>query len=152
MLWYIVDGWNVVNKVDEIKKSPFSRQALIRFIKNNRLTGSKNNKVTLVFDGFFDGEEIRAEKEFQLIFSGDKSADEVIIERVRRYKNKKQIVVVSDDREIKTLVKSLGANVLKVAEFLKRKEKKLLQENKPIGYELQREITEELRRVWLGED
>ena len=153
MLWYIIDGWNVIHQVSEIKDSSYPRQIFIQYIKRHGFTGSKNNRVTVVFDGFFDIEEIRQEREFSIVFSGESSADDVIIDKVRGAKNKKQIVVVSDDRAIASSVKALGANVLKVAEFIKMKKKKKIpsDERKSIGDVLEREITEELRNIWLGD-
>jgi predicted RNA-binding protein with PIN domain len=123
------------------------------YIKRNKLTGSKNNKVTIVFDGRFGWEGARTESDFELIFSGERPADEVIKERVRRYKNKKQIVVVSNDRDIINYVRSYGAGMLSVEDFIRRKEEKKVysQKDKNIDYRLQREITEELKRRWLGE-
>ena len=152
MLWYIIDGWNLINKVPPIKTSPSPRRELITFIKKNKLTGSKNNKVSIVFDGKMNIREYESEKEFEIIFSGERKADEVIISMVENHRNRKEIVVVSDDRQIIDFAKKEKANILKVTEFLRRGKRRVIKrgENpKPISYSLQREITEELRKIWL---
>lgn len=90
MLWYIIDGWNVVNKIRELKKSPFPCQSLVSYIRKYRLTGSRNNQVTIVFDGRVNPWGwFKQEKIFNIIFSGEETADEVIKKKVRVYKNKK---------------------------------------------------------------
>ncbi|OQX88054.1 MAG: hypothetical protein B6D55_01365 [Candidatus Omnitrophica bacterium 4484_70.2] len=144
MLWYIIDGWNLLNKIEDIKNKKY--HTLISYIKSHNLTGSKNNKVTVVFDGFFLPEK---DDRFQIIFSREKSADEVIEVLVERSKNRKQIIVVTDDLEIIRRIKLLGAGYRKTKEFLaKRKKRKKEEETKKISYSLQREITEELKKIW----
>ena len=151
MLWYIIDGWNLIHKISQIKNQPYPREALISFIKKHRLTGSINNKVTIVFDGRVNLTDIQREKEFQIIFSQDRTADEVIGLKVKSHENKKQIIVVSDDREVISHVKNQGASSLRVKDFLVRVKNKRVDFNdsKIISYSLQREITEDLRKKWL---
>lgn len=155
MLWYIIDGYNVIHKIDEIKKSVSPRQEFVYYIKRNNLTGSSNNKVTIVFDGGPHYEEFIAEKQFNIMFSQDTSADELIKDRISRAKNKKQIVVVSDDREIREAARREGAQILRTKEFLTKK-KKIQKESsaprKQISLSVQEEITEELRKVWLRDE
>ncbi|MFO8053182.1 MAG: NYN domain-containing protein, partial [Candidatus Omnitrophota bacterium] len=81
------------------------------------------------------------------------SADDRIIKKTEQVKNKKQIVVVTDDRQLAYRARSLGARNISVDEFIsktKRREKK--EKIKDIEYSLQREITEELKKIWLDED
>lgn len=150
MLWYIIDGWNLIHKVPSIKNKPDPKAEFISFIKRGGLTGSKNNKVTVVFDGKIDLSLITSEKEFEIVFSGDKSADSIICAKVRNYKNKRQVIVVSDDRQVINYIKSEGASSLKAEMFLRKKEKKTVKrESKDISYTLQKQINEELSRIWL---
>ncbi len=152
MLWYIIDGWNLVNKIKEVKLSPSPSEALITYIRVNKLTGSRNNKVSIVFDGRCSF--TRVFSEFEIIYSEEKSADDVIKEMVSKAKQKKIIVVVSDDRSIVEAIKRAGANSLSTGDFLdKRKKKQSKSESigKDISYSLQREITEELKKIWLKE-
>ena len=83
----------------------------------------------------------------------DRSADEVIKEKIRRYKNKKQIVVVSDDREIREFARLQGAALKRTQEFLagKKKEPPRQDESRELPLSEQKKINEELRRIWLGE-
>lgn len=149
MLQFIIDGYNIVHKIKKIKDSSTPCNALTVFIYKNKLTGSRNNKVWIIFDG---GRPPYVIDDFQykVLFSGQKSADDLIIDKVRQSKNKKQIVVVSDDRQLVHKVKMLGAGILSVDKFATKK-KKPKQEGgkKDIKYSLQREITEELKKIWL---
>ncbi|MEI8349962.1 MAG: NYN domain-containing protein [Candidatus Omnitrophota bacterium] len=148
MLLYIIDGFNLVHKVPELKTSDQPHIGLIRYIKTHRLTGSVTNKVTIVFDGF-PRPEVLMDKTYQIIFSLERTADAVIKERIAKIKNKSQVVVVSDDREIRDCVRQEKATSLRTFDFLDRKKEKRSVEEKEISYPLQHEITEELRKIWL---
>ncbi len=150
MLVFIIDGWNVVHQVPELKKDPMPRQALLRYIKSRRLSGSQNNKVTVVFDGFYDLHEPFGEREYQVIFSGEKSADQIIIEKLGRFKNKSEVVVVTDDRQIRIAARMQGARCWKVEEFIRPKKQPATGEKrKKFGASLEKEITEEMKKIWL---
>jgi predicted RNA-binding protein with PIN domain len=140
-----------VHKVPSLKNSLNPHRDLIQYIKKHKLTGSPNNRVTVVFDGHIDNDAIR-EREFEVIFGLGKSADSVIKERVHKLKNKSEVLVVSDDREIADYVRKEGAKPVKIADFIKIKEPKPRDEgSKEISYTLQAQITEELRKIWLKE-
>lgn len=151
MLVYIIDGYNLVHKVPGLADSSSPPEELIHYIRNNKLTGSRNNKVIIVFDGYLTC--LPSGGQYQIVFSAGRSADEVIKEKVSRGKNRSQIVVVSDDREIRDYVEREGAVVLRPADFIKKKDKTGKQDDcaKDISYTLQQEITEDLRRIWLSE-
>jgi len=146
-----VDGWNIINKVLPLKTSLSPPQELISYIRRNRLTGSRNNKVTVVFDGK-EWKDIY-EREFEIIFTGEISADEVIKKKVEKYKHKKQIVVISDDRQIIEFIKREGATSQKIEEFVRKKKKNKKRNifEKEIDEALQNQITEELKKIWLNE-
>lgn len=151
MLWYIIDGWNVIYQVKDLRRSPDPCQDLARYIRSKRLCGSVRNRITLVFDGG----GIAVKERVEIIFSGDISADEVIKRKVEKSPNRKQIVVVSDDREIAERVIMLGAGRMAVRDFLCRGQKKPGKKedkagDKDIDFETRTRITEELRKKWLS--
>ena len=150
MLVYIIDGFNVVHKIPQVKQSSTPHQDLIHYIKKNKLTGSKNNKVIVVFDGGFRDLN---EKEFEVIFSGQASADALIKKRLDKIKIKSEVIVVSDDKQIREFTIKARAKSYRVQAFLEPKVKSEKKEPaKDISYPLQREITEEMRKIWLKED
>jgi len=150
MLWYIIDGWNLANSISELEKDSEPHLNLLRYLKAKRLTGSSNNKVTVVFDGMpkLGG----TERDIEVIFSQAQSADDIIKQTMTKSQKKKQMVVVSDDREIRDCARSLGVRIMRCGDFVKTKQKKRSAgDEKNISYRLQREITEELRKKWLNE-
>jgi len=153
MLVYIIDGFNLVYKIASLKKSTTPQRDLIQYIRVNNLTGSRNNKVIVVFDGKSDHLLQQQEKIFEVIFSFQRTADEIIIQRVNRMKNKSQIVVVRDDHQIRDAIKAAGAKALGVTTFIKPRNKSEKNEKtKDIGYVWAHEVTEELRKIWLKDD
>src|SRR3989338_5877343 len=123
-LQYIIDGYNIINHPLFIqhasKKINDSRIALLEFIRTNRLCASPKNKITVVFDGSGLSGQISDKTDIGIIFSRRETADERIKRIVENIGNPKNIVVVSDDKEIKFFAQSCGARVLSVEEFINR--------------------------------
>ena len=87
------------------------------FIERCRPQGSLNNKVTVVFDGnedIFGGMESATVK---ILFSRGEEADDKIKRIVAQAKNPKDIIVVTDDRDIQYAVRALRAKVSSVQSF-----------------------------------
>ena len=151
MLTYIIDAFNLIYKVEELSQSASPHSRLLQFLKSNRLTGSRNNRVVVVFDGH-DNSDVAGEREYEIVFSGPLSADDLIKDRVTKAKNRSQIVVVSDDRGLTSFVKGEGAQVKSVEEFLKncgRSRGLPPGDEKAINYEERQRIKEELERLWV---
>lgn len=154
-LLYVIDGYNIVNHPEFCrarKASGGAQAALIDFIVSKRLTGSAKNKVIVVFDGYPAPVEDRGEK-FQVVFSRRISADERIKKIVEERAQRKSIIVVSDDAEIKFSARSLGACTLGVEEFISAKDKPLRPSEDAIddslGFTEKQRINDELRKLWL---
>jgi predicted RNA-binding protein with PIN domain len=167
-LQYIIDGYNIINHPSFSnlhKKIKDSRFALLEFIKHKRLCGSSKNSITVVFDGY---PKYTAEKTdtagINVIFSRQDSADERIKRMVENSGDFKNIVVVSDDKEIRFFVKSVGAKAKGVEEFVNpanlaqariKRKGRLKDEGDIVGLELtfsqRHKINEELRKIWLKE-
>ncbi len=96
------------------------------------------------------------ELEYGVIFSCESSADERIKEIVESAAVAKNLVIVSDDRQIRDFARLCGALSLGIEEFLGRGEKKKRVEDngqsKPdLSYGDSQKINEELRNLWLKE-
>ncbi|MCM8787021.1 MAG: NYN domain-containing protein [Candidatus Omnitrophica bacterium] len=153
MAIYIIDAFNLFHKIKNLKKSNSPHQDLIIYIHKYKLTGSQKNKVIIVFDGYKQQSFINYN--FEILFSYQNSADNVIKNLIDKYVNKNEVFVVSDDIEIRNFAKSRNARSIKIEEFLEKKEKHktAVADDKNISYTLQREITEELKKIWLkGKD
>ena len=107
----------VENKISNGVKDP--QRALLEFIENQRLGKKSKSKITVVFDGY---PKVSVQKldeaDINIVFSKEETADTRIKRMVEASKNPKNIVVVSDDREIKFFIKSIGASSIGVEEFI----------------------------------
>ena len=156
-LQYIIDGYNIVHHHDFAKarkKNQDPKKALSDFIRINRLTGSEKNKVILVFDGYPEAEEKKQENQINIIFSRSQTADEKIKKIVEASGDRKNIIVVSDDKEIRFAVKGLGVKCLSVEEFISPKEKKMRVKTADISkveltYAQIQQINQEFKKIWL---
>lgn len=158
-LQYIIDGYNLINhplfnRPD--KHSPDPSTALAAFIRVNRLTGSLKNKVTIVFDGYPPSCGTNyGDSGINVIFSRKISADEKIKILVEQTADRKNIIVVSDDREIKLCVQSLDACSKGIEDFIRPKEKSgdFHKENsaaeQKLNYSQMQKINQELKKIWL---
>jgi len=153
MLIYIIDAFNLIYKVDELVESPAPHAHLLQFLKSGRLTGSRNNRVVVVFDGH-DNPDVSGEREYEIVFSGPRSADDVIKDRVTKSKNRSQIVVVSDDKSLTCFVRSEGAKIKSIAEFLGRigsPAKIPPDDDKSLSCEEKQKINREMEKIWVKE-
>lgn len=158
-LHFIIDGYNLIRQtrvLDRIKLED-SRAALVRFLNVYKPQGSSNNHVTIVFDGKEVGFFSRAVSNIEIIFTRNESADEKIKKLVEKSKNPKNVVVVTNDREVQFAVRQLGARVKKVEDFLKKfiEPKGAKREARQIDDKIDltpidaAKITDELRKLWL---
>ena len=127
-LQYIIDGYNITNHPKFIKlipkKQTDSRVALIQLIRQKKSASSPNNKFWIVFDGYPGQDLDNAGKgNIMVIFSRRESADERIKKLVELIPNPKNVVVVSDDKEIGFFAKSCRAKLESVEDFISFQDK-----------------------------
>ncbi|MEW6088975.1 MAG: NYN domain-containing protein [bacterium] len=151
---FIIDGYNAMHKLClcEDNNLQAGRERLIALIDKYKLTGSKNNTRTIVFDGKRDVFSPCENGQRGVVFTQDETADNKIKRMVERSKNPREMVVVTDDNEIRYYTRGLGAEVRNIVEFFakaKRKSRASCSE-KPSEYdESYLEITDELKKIWL---
>jgi len=163
-LHYLLDGYNIINQMPiQARKSLRDRRdLLVHWIGLYRPQGSSKNAMTIVFDGKRDVVGQSRSEVAKLIFTSDETADDKIKELVAQSNNKKTIVVVTDDRDIKYTVRSQGAGVMSVGDFLGKLKPKVakiqevhkrLAKTKPsakyISKSLEEKITSEFEEIWL---
>ena len=152
---YLLDGYNIIHRLPVLapKKLEDARDDLIRFIEIHRPQGSSNNPVTIVFDGQTGMGGPPKSASVKIIFSSGESADDYIKRAVSRSPQKKNTVVVTDDRDIQLSVRAQGAQVKSVDEFLSRKEaaknSAATEDSKYISKTLEYKITAEFEQIWL---
>ena len=126
-LRYIIDGNNVLHHPDLTGpgRGQDSRLALVDFILKHKLTGSLKNRVTLVFDGYPGTLNLKDGwgDNIEIIFSRKETADQTIKRILEKAANSKNIIVVSDDKEIRIFTRLIGARSLGVKDFIRAKVK-----------------------------
>lgn len=160
-LQFVIDGYNITNHpifIQRInKKIKNKKSALLDLIRSRRLSGSAKNKVAIVFDGYpcsDDGQCLNLEKgDINIVFSKEETADERIKRIIEGFDNPKNLIIVSDDKEIRFFAKSQCANVLSVEEFIASKEKernaRVIEEKTELTFGQMHEINKELKKIWL---
>jgi len=113
----IIDGNNVIHKMNNLKRlfaeNPEAAQlSLFESIKGKL---SKNDKLVLVFDGFSNI------KSPNIIFSGVKTADDIIRKYIEENYQKKAIAVISSDNEILSIARACSCEILKSEDFVAEK-------------------------------
>lgn len=129
MTCYILDGYNIINQIEEFFNQSLAhqRELLIKFLIQKKPQGSYKNKVVIIFDGNkevgFNKYENLKSYNIEIIFTTYQTADEKIKQIAKTLKNPKDFVVVSDDKEIRNYVRYYGVKVLSVKEFIKKDNK-----------------------------
>lgn len=159
-LLYIIDAYNLTNHpaFKPVSRSTLNIQhALADFIKFHKLTGSKNNRLVLVFDGYSPAQEdVPHEPGLLCMFSRAQEADEIIKKIIEASAAPKNIVVVSDDRQVQITSRFLQAQICNVQDFICSKQKKqslgtaeLAEQDPKLSYVKMQKINTELRKRWL---
>ncbi len=159
-LQYIIDACNLINhpKFKPVSKSALNLpQALADFIRFNKLVGSKNNTVLLVFDGYPPNVgDIPREAGLTCQFSRNKEADELIKADIQASPAPRNIIVVSDDKEVQLSSRFLRAQACSVSDFIgdKRGSRRgTASQPDALDFELShiqiQKINAELKKKWL---
>lgn len=162
---YLLDGYNIIKQTPALNRGTLERQrdALIAWINSSSPQGSRHNSVTVVFDGKEGVLGAASSYGVRVVFSRGQSADDVIKTMVEQYPHKKNVVVVSNDRDITLYVRALGASVLSVKDFLgsaPRKERVLSGQQKSaqasaqkyVSLSQQAKINKELEHIWIKKE
>ena len=124
MLYYIIDGNNLIGKIKSLmniqrKNKQLSREKLV-FMLDKFFAGRKN-KVTLHFDGYVNS-PINSSK-MKIVYSENLSADEKIKNQIEMMKNKKNTTVITSDSNLAEFSKVCYCKVISSEDFSKMIEK-----------------------------
>lgn len=118
MKTYMIDGNNLIGKIKllkqlQLKDKQASREKLV-FIIDRYFTGKKT-KVILFFDGY-ENLSITSAKS-KIIYSQNKTADELIKHHIEYSKNSRNIVLVSSDNNLSQFARVYGCDILSSEKF-----------------------------------
>ena len=115
----LIDGHNLIGQLPTISfEDPDDEEKLARLLSSYRARTRK--AITVVFDpgGAFALPRQRQLGGVKIVFAPHGSnADRVIINRVRRFRNPREWLVVTSDRELSAKVEGLGARVQSAEAF-----------------------------------
>lgn len=115
---YIIDGNNLIGKIKLLsnlqkKDKQASREKLAHLV--DRYFANKKIEVTLNFDGFAN-QKISVSK-VRLVYSDKISADDKIKKQIEAEKNKRNIIVISSDNNVREFAKVCGCEVISSEDF-----------------------------------
>ncbi len=154
MRHFIIDGYNALFKIRSLLRKPYqTREGFIQYISVSKPFGSIRNRVSVVFDGTLGvvSYQKKSYSPINVIFTKNESADDLIIRMVKAEKNSGEIIVVTDDREVREKTQLLGCSILSVLQFFKdlTKKKETEEKEKPEPDSKEGEnITEEMKKEW----
>jgi len=131
-MYYLLDGNNILKSTPEfleLANRNFVRAQYELVLHTAKVLCGKGEGsfATVFFDGTGLNYKFRPPPNTKIIFSEEKSADSLIIEEIKRAhnlriqgKNSGQIIVVSDDREIRECARIFGATIWRTNEFTNR--------------------------------
>lgn len=120
--WLIIDGYNLLHVVDELKALlnsdiQLARHRLVRLIEGTAHRMAP--QTSIIFDGREAGQDkALTSKHLEIYYSPGKHTADTIIERlVAKFPNPGKILVVTSDRAESDTVLSDGAQVMSSQEF-----------------------------------
>lgn len=113
---FFIDGNNLIGKISELRKLKIDIASEKLILLLHRYFANKKIKVTIFFDGY-PSENIKTN--FELVYSLNRTADELIIQKIDTSFRNKNLVIVSSDRKIFSYAKECGCTALKSEEFYK---------------------------------
>jgi predicted RNA-binding protein with PIN domain len=119
---FLVDGNNLIGR---IAGRPPSTDEERRQVQRTIAAGLRKERSSVVL--FFDGEPATGPREgwlggLTVRYSGNRSADDAIVEAVERAKARRDCHVVTDDRALAERARARGARALSTADFWGRME------------------------------
>ncbi len=148
---FILDAYNIIGRLKKGRSWQDVRRGFLRFLHRHPVTFSKKNRIIVVFDGQRNPDIILEFPSFEVVFSGEETADKRI-DRILSRLRPSSGVVVSDDREVKFYAKKAGIRPVGVDEFISwmsQERGQELDDEKDLRGEEIAEINEELYRLWV---
>ena len=119
-LHYLIDGYNLLYALPDIPHGPWptKREIFLALLLKSKPQG--NNRMTVVFDSR-DGGGSRTQKgAIEIVYTAGETADDWLIQAVRKTPNPRIMVVVTNDQTIRRLIRGTGAKWISTEEFLKK--------------------------------
>jgi predicted RNA-binding protein with PIN domain len=161
-LQFLLDGYNIIKQYDDLAELALDkgRERLIGMIERSPL--GVGNDFVVIFDGRPGLNRPAGSPRVKVLFTEEQTADERIKVLVVEARQPRTIVVVTNDRDIQYHVRTLGAAVWSVQDFLLRINRRPDQESrlargknsgqrevKNISVSTEHKINQEFQDIWL---
>ncbi|MDP8253988.1 MAG: NYN domain-containing protein [Candidatus Kaelpia aquatica] len=152
-MFYLLDGYNILRRMQDLYPGVVgeSRESLAGFLSRYKPQGK--NGAIVFFDGY--GNMSNSYGKIEILFSKDISADEHILEFLKKNQKQKDYYLVTDDRDLGFKARNFDARVISVADFVGtifKKKRKTREESgdkiSPFSSQAY-EINKELEDLWL---
>lgn len=116
---YLVDGHNLLGQIPGLRlNNPAHRQKLVGMLA--RFARARRCKMVVLFDGEpspgWKTETVLGS--VRILHSGaGRSADEILLERIRRARSPRDLTLITSDRSLGDRARHLGARRIRVGEF-----------------------------------
>jgi predicted RNA-binding protein with PIN domain len=115
----LIDGHNLIARLPDIQLDDADDEEQL-LLKIRRYQARKKQRVTVVFDaglGYKPGSKHRQGRLTVEYAPSGRTADQIIINRLRNASSPKQILVVTSDRAIQRVAKDVGASIISSDQF-----------------------------------
>lgn len=162
---YLFDGYNVINKIPELKvffpkELQKARESLIDYVALRRRGLGPDSEIKIVFDARKGSNDLLRQQTVRglaLLFAEPgQEADDLIISEVRHKHQDHKITVITDDNRIGNNIRVYHAVLLSVSQYVSLVNKKKMSHGRiqPQGqHKIDSvdggDITEEMKKFWL---
>jgi predicted RNA-binding protein with PIN domain len=143
---YLIDGYNVLYAFPKMPPGTWEarRNALLQWLAKEKPHG--NNAVTVVFDSHEGTGNRMRQGEMEVVYTAGETADDWISAQARTAKNPRALVVISNDKGIRDLVRGTGARWMSAESFIQKKSSRQVS---PVEKPKLDDITKEFEDRWL---
>jgi uncharacterized protein len=148
-LHYLIDGYNLLYALPEIPPGSWQikRESFLAFLAKSNPQG--NNRMTVIFDSRDGGGSRTQLGSIAIVYTAGETADDWIIQAVRKTPNPRVVVVVTNDQAIRRLIRGTGAKWISTEDFLKSDNPNPRPKPTLMDKDTSDAITEELKKKWL---
>ncbi len=117
MLHYIIDGNNLIGKMSSVKSKDKNAEREKLAFMLERYFSKRKAKVTLHFDGH-KNLPIKISG-IKIVYSENRTADEQVKDEIERSSNRKNIMLISSDNNLKEFARVCSCDVKNSEDFVK---------------------------------
>jgi predicted RNA-binding protein with PIN domain len=120
---YLIDGHNLLAKLSSIEFGAPNSEAELTLLLRRWTAAGRKRQVIIIFDGGLPGgkDRLLSTSSVNVLFAPrDRTADDLLIARIRKIGNPSEITVISDDREVREATQAKKAVWLSASAFAKR--------------------------------